>query len=117
MCNCSNENTTRIFRICDEVLYKSTGALLLSWTVNEREENGRNAKNIGLLFSSCATVSRKIIELMAFFPRIQNLHCLFMLREGKKTVLVYNFNLLFEDGNSHEIAPSKYSKREKRRCS
>ena len=84
MCICSNENTTRIFRICDEVLYKSTGALLLSWTVNEREENGRNAKNIGLLFSSCATVSRKIIELMAFFPRIQNLHCLFMLRGKKK---------------------------------
>ena len=58
--------------------------MLLSLTVNEREENGRNTKNIGLLFSSCATVSWKIIELMAFFPRLQNLHCLFMLREGKK---------------------------------
>ena len=34
-----------------------------------------------------------------------------MLREGKKTVLVYNFNLLFEYGNSHEIAPSKYARR------
>ena len=73
-------------------------------------------KTLGSFFQ-VVPLSRKIIELMAFFPRIQNLHCLFMLREGKKTVLVYNFNLLFEDGNSHEIAPSKYSKRGKRRCS